>query len=275
MKSPHPNLIPMGEGIIRKKIVLLKISGKAIEDLMTKNAWIKTIRNLKNIFDAVIIVHGAGNLISEWCRAMGYETEFYEGQRITDKKTMEVVAAVQSGLLNAKIVSRLQTNKINAIGLTGIDNGLFTAEYFDENSGYVGTPVLTGNMNWLHSIMGAGIVPVFSSICRDMEGNLMNVNADIFTKALAIAISADTVLFLSDIDGVKSGGALRMTLNSEDINYGILKGEITDGMIPKLKSCTEMIEKGIKRVWIGRDLINFSDINIKGTLIVESKSVTV
>lgn len=275
MTGPHLNPRPMGEGISEKKIVLLKISGKAIEDLMLKDTWIKTIRNLKNIFDAVVIVHGAGNLISEWCKAMGYEPEFYEGQRITDKKTMEVVAAVQSGLLNAKIVNRLQTNKVNAIGLTGIDNGLFIAEYFDENLGYVGNPVLTGNMKLLHSIMGAGIVPVFSSICRDKEGNLMNVNADIFTKALAIAMEADTVLFLSDIDGVKSGGAVQMTVDSEDIYNGILKGEITDGMIPKLKSCTEMIEKGIKRVWIGRELNNFSDINITGTLIVESKTVTV
>ncbi|MDO8549572.1 MAG: acetylglutamate kinase [Ignavibacteria bacterium] len=261
------------------KTVLLKLSGKALDNLFVNDSWIKIIKELKDSFDALVIVHGAGAKISEWCQAMGYESKFYNGQRVTDEGTMEIVAAVQAGLLNARLVSRLQTSKINAIGLTGIDNGLFTAEYFNGNLGYVGFPVLSGNKNWLYSIMQNRIVPVFSSVCRDKEGNLMNINADIFAKELAIAIEADTVLFLSDICGVKLSGTLHTVVNETDINEGILTGQITDGMIPKLQSCLELIKHGIHKVWIGNDLSNqnFKELvfekNLKGTWIVESKTI--
>ena len=264
------------------KTVLLKLSGKALDNLFVNDSLIKIIKDLKDSFDDLVIVHGAGTKISEWCRTiMGKESKFYNGQRVTDESTMEVVVAVQAGLLNAKFVSRLQTHQINSIGLTGVDNGLFTAEHFNENLGYVGVPVLTGNKDWLHSIMENRIVPVFSSVCRDRKGNLMNINADIFSKELAIAIEADTVLFLSDINGIKLNGSLQTEINELDIEEGILKGEITDGMIPKLQSCLELIQNGIHKVWIGSDLSNqnfkglFSENNMKGTWIVKSKAVAV
>jgi acetylglutamate kinase len=279
------------------KTVLLKLSGKALDNLFINDSLIKIIKDLKDSFDALVIVHGAGTKISEWCRTMGNESKFHKGQRVTDEDTMEVVAAVQAGLLNAKIVSKFQTDQINSIGLTGIDNGLFTAEYLNENLGYVGVPVLTGNKDWLHSVMENGIVPVFSSVCRDTEGNLMNINADIFAKELAIAIEADTVLFLSDISGIKLNGSLQTVVSEADINEGIIKGQITEGMIPKLQSCLNLIRNGINKVWIGSDLTNlpirkagqnFSYLwqdgfikdklpenNLKGTWVVESKAVAV
>jgi acetylglutamate kinase len=272
------------------KTVLLKLSGKALDDLFVNNLWIKIIKDLQSTFDYLVIVHGAGIKISEWCWALGYEPKFYNGQRITDEVTMEIVAAVQAGLLNGKFISRLQTSKINAVGLTGIDNGLFTADYINDNLGYVGVPVLNGNKDWLYSIMNNGIIPVFSSICRDKEGNLMNINTDIFAKELAIAIKADTVLFLSDVNGVKLNGSVQTVINESDIEEGILNGQITDGMIPKLQSCIDLIQNGIHKVWIGRDLSNqnfphlwqdgfpkeilFAN-NLKGTWIVEAKAVAV
>ncbi|MDP3830123.1 MAG: hypothetical protein Q8Q47_02560, partial [Ignavibacteriaceae bacterium] len=124
------------------------------------------------------------------------------------------------------------------------------------------------------------IIPVFSSICKDKDGNLMNVNADIFAKELAIAVEADTVLFLSDISGVKLNGSVQTEINDADINEGILSGQITDGMIPKLKSCLNLIHNGTRKVWIGDDLPGgnfeepFSENNLKGTWIVESKTIT-
>jgi acetylglutamate kinase len=272
------------------KTVLLKLSGKALDNLFVNNHWIKIIKDLKSHYDSLVIVHGAGTKISEWCWAFGYEPRFYNGQRVTDMETMEIVAAVQAGLLNVKFVSRLQTNKINALGLSGIDNGLFTAEYFNEHLGYVGYPVLTGNTDWLCEVMKKGIVPVFSSVCMDKEGNLMNINADIFTKELALILKADTVLFLSDINGVKLNGTLQTVINEKDIDEGIQRGQITDGMIPKLQSCMDLIKNGIHKVWIGNDLSNqnfkefllfmdnketHSENNLKGTWIVESKAIAV
>jgi acetylglutamate kinase len=122
------------------------------------------------------------------------------------------------------------------------------------------------------------VIPVFSSISRDKDGNLMNINADIFAKELAISIKADTVLFLSDISGVKLDGSVKAILNEADITEGISKEHITDGMIPKLLSCVDLIQNGIDKVWIGNDLSNhnFKNLqteNLKGTWIVKSKTI--
>lgn len=262
------------------KILLLKLSGKVLDDLFVNDFQIGIIKELKNSYDALVIVHGGGNRISQWSERMGYESKFLDGHRITDSDMMEVVAAVQAGLLNGKLVGRLQTNQINAIGLTGIDNGLFIAEYLNQNLGYAGVPVLSGDIGWLYSIIKNDIVPVFSSICRDKEGNLMNINADIFAKELAIAIQADTVLFLSDIEGIRINGSQKDLINEIDINEGIANGQITDGMIPKFLSCLDLLKYGINKVWIGSDLSNhnYTDLinnNLKGTWIVKSEAVAI
>lgn len=260
------------------KTLLLKLSGKALDDVFENDFLIGIIKKLSNSFDSLVLVHGGGRKISEWCKIFGYGEKYWNGQRITDGDIMEVVAAVQAGLLNGKIVSRLQVNQINAIGLTGVDNGLFSARYINEKLGFVGVPVLTGNKDWLYSIIKKGIIPVFSSICRDKEGNLMNVNADIFAKELAITIQADTVLFLSDIEGVRMNGSLQTLLSEADINEGFVTDQITDGMIPKLQSCLDLLRAGIEKVWIGNDLSNFNDsleTNLKGTWIVKSEAVAI
>lgn len=260
------------------KTLLLKLSGKALDDVFENDLLIGIIKKLSSSFDSLVLVHGGGRKISEWCKIFGYEAKYWNGQRITDGDIMEVVAAVQAGLLNGKIVSRLQANQISAIGLTGVDNGLFSARHINEILGFVGVPVLAGNKDWLYSIIKRGIIPVFSSICRDKEGNLMNVNADIFAKELAITIQADTVLFLSDIEGVRMNGSLQTLLSEADINEGFVNEQITNGMIPKLQSCLDLLRAGIGKVWIGNDLSNFNDsleTNLKGTWIVKSEAIAI
>jgi acetylglutamate kinase len=263
------------------KTAVIKFSGKALDDFFTNKKWIELISNLKSTYNGIVLIHGAGNKISEWSYALGLEPQFIEGQRVTDKYTMEIVAAVQSGLLNAKIVSYLEINNFDAVGLSGIDRGLFTAEYINEKLGYVGTPRISGSPDWVTSLLNEGVIPVFSSICRDKDGNLMNVNADVFTHILAKAILADTVFFLSDVNGVKLNGITQSYILDSEINDGIQNGNITAGMIPKLKSCKKLIEDGVSKVWIGSELfdINFDDfnnsINLKGTWIVESKAIAV
>lgn len=106
----------------------------------------------------------------------------------------------------------------------------------------------------------------------------MNVNADIFAKELAITIQADTVLFLSDIEGVRMNGSLQTLLSEADINEGFVNEQITDGMIPKLQSCLDLLRAGIGKVWIGNDLSNFNDsleTNLKGTWIVKSEAIAI
>ena len=257
------------------KIVVLKISGKALNEFTENTKYLNLIHKLKKQYDGIIIVHGAGKMISEWSSALNITTSFVDGQRITTRKIMDVVSAVQSGLINSKIISYLQANGFEAAGYTGIDRGLFIADYLNEKLGYVGKPKLTGDVNWLIEMMKSGVLPIYSSVCRDNKGNLMNVNADVFTKEIAIALNAETVLFVSDVEAVSINGLQQQNLTEHKIKLGIKNGEITDGMIPKLNSCVELLQSGIEKVWIGNNPIDlkitnpYSDV-WKGTWIVKA-----
>jgi len=262
------------------KIVLLKLSGKALSEFTTNHHYVKMMNELKASYDGVIIVHGAGKMISEWSSAMNLAYSFVNGQRKTTKEMMNVVSAVQGGLTNSTITSFLHAKGIEATGLNGIDRNLFIAEYLDKALGFVGVPKLNGDITWLKDLLANGIVPVYSSVCRDIDGNLMNVNADLFAKELAIALAADTVLFVSDVEAVKIQGTDMQEMSEHDVKSGIANGDITDGMIPKLESSVELLNKDVKKVWIGNNptKLRFKSAllnDMGGTWIVESKRVVI
>lgn len=254
------------------KIALLKLSGKTLNDLLTTDKWINTISAIKSNFDGLVLVHGAGKDITEWSNKLGLKNEFANGHRITTKEQMDVVAAVQAGVLNAKVVARLNSQNIESAGFTGIDRKTFTAEYLDIKIGFVGKPFVSGSTEWILDLIEKDVVPVFSSVCMDVQGNLMNVNADLFAETLALAISADTVFFASDVEGVIINGKVQSSLSEDNILKGIDSGDITEGMVPKLKSCIELLNKGIHKIWIGSTIDNNSlsvsnDNNLLGTWI--------
>jgi acetylglutamate kinase len=257
------------------KTAILKLSGKAIEDFIKSPQWLDVIKNLQDNFDGLVIVHGAGNQITQWSEAFDYKSAFIKGQRVTDENIMNVVAAVQSGLINGKMVSHLCSKGFNAVGLTGIDNNLFIADYADNDLGFVGIPKLNKNLSWLKELVKSSVIPVFSSICRDKDGNLMNVNADVFTNILAASLKAEVVFFISDVNGVILHGKIQNQIDEKQIASGIKKNEITGGMIPKLQSCISLLHSGIKRIWIGNNLSNSFSLNLKnnkeGTWIVAAK----
>jgi acetylglutamate kinase len=262
------------------KILILKLSGKAIDQFYNDSKWIDAVIKIKSLFDGLVIVHGAGKKITEWSESFGIKASFVNGHRVTDNETMEVVAAVQAGLLNSKIISSLQSNNIEAMGLSGIDRGLFVAKYLNEDLGFVGYPEQNGKADWLFTLIKQNVIPVFSSVCRDAEGNLMNVNADLFAKALALTLKADSVVFLSDVDGVKLNGNFKSFITDLEIMEGIKSGEINNGMIPKLESCIELLNNGINKIWIGKDFLELDlnnlllENNTKGSWIVHSQTVT-
>ena len=236
------------------KIAVVKLSGKAIEDFISNPDCLKVIKKLHARYDGLIIVHGAGNQISEWTTALGGKNNFIDGQRVTDEFSMNVVAAVQAGMINSRITGFLCSRDLNAIGLTGIDNNIFVADYTDDKLGFVGIPKINKNISWLRDLMSTSTIPVFSSICRDESGNLMNVNADIFTNILAASLNAETVFFVSDVKGVLLNGKIKKEICQDEITEGINNKQITGGMIPKLQSCASLINAGVKRVWIGNNL---------------------
>ncbi len=257
----------------KMKTAVLKISGKTINEFIETTKWVELIKELYKIYDNVLLVHGAGKIISEWADKFGLETKFVDGQRVTSSEYMEVVAAVQAGLINSQLTAKLNSYGIEAVGHSGIDRNTFTANIFDSDLGFVGYPEITGSKEWIINLLSHNVLPVFSSVCKDVHGNLINVNADIFTEVLSGAIQADTVLFVSDVDGVIMNGEIKRELNTSEIVNGITNGDITGGMIPKLKSCSSLLYKGINKIWIGSELnlkiiTNENDFN--GTWIIGS-----
>ena len=243
------------------KTALLKLSGKTLNDLLTTDKWLNSIKLINEVFDGLIIVHGAGKDITEWSDKLGLKNEFIDGHRVTTKEQMDVVAAVQAGMLNSKIVAKLNSSGFEAAGLSGIDRGTFTAEYLDKKLGFVGKIVPKNSADWILELLEKNVIPVFSSVSMDSEGNLMNVNADLFAETLALTLKADTVFFASDVDGVIINGEITQSLSENEILKGIENGQINGGMIPKLTSCLQLLKKGINKIWIGSKIGNDFAVN--------------
>ncbi len=238
------------------KTAVVKVSGKAIQSFLENEAAIKAFEDFKQLYDAVILVHGAGVTITEWSDRMGLKSTFVNGQRQTCEEQIKVVAAVQNGLINSQFIATLNARGFSSVGLSGISGNSFTTEPISEELGLVGKPKLIGNLRWVEALLSSNVIPVFSSVCRDDHGQLINVNADLFAEAIAQELQADTVVFLSDIKGVQLNDRVCTNLHVKDIYSGIDSGEISGGMIPKLLSCEELLKKGIDKIWIGSSLID-------------------
>lgn len=253
----------------KMELAIIKISGKSLENFTTGKNGVNLIKNLQNKYSKVILIHGGGKIITEWSQKLGIQAIFHEGQRITCKDSMEITAAVQGGLINSKLTAYLHTFGIKAIGLNGIDMDSFEAEYINEKLGFVGNPIAKSDSKWIMDLLSNNIVPVFSSICRDSKGNLMNVNADLFAGAVAKLLKAYSVYFLSDTVGVKLNGQFQNSICIDDLNNGLSSGEITDGMIPKVRTCINLLSSGISKIWIGNKL-QFRGRDMNGTWIVQN-----
>lgn len=251
-------------------LAIIKISGKSLEEFTTGQTGVNLIKDLQKKYTSVILIHGGGKIISEWSQKLGIEPNFHQGQRITCKDSMEITAAVQGGLINSKLTAYLHTYRIKAIGLNGIDMDSFEAEYINDKLGFVGNPIAKSDSKWIQDLLSNNIVPVFSSICRDKKGNLMNVNADLFAGAVAKLLNAYSVYFLSDTEGVKLKGEFQNSLSMADLHNGLSTGEITDGMIPKINTCINLLDNGISKIWIGNKL-QYHENNMIGTWIEQSE----
>lgn len=256
---------------------LLKLSGKAIDEFLTNPIWMAVVKKLSSDGNQLVIVHGAGKEITNWCALFGIQSTFVDGQRVTDDETMMVVSAVQSGWINGKLVAKLNHEKIESVGLTGSDRSLVIGEMNNTKLGRVGVPVVSENSGWVKDLVMSGVVPVFSSACLGVDGKMVNVNADWFAGALAAALKADAIFFISDIPGVLIEGKVQQVLTPESIQNGIISGDITDGMIPKLKSCEQLLGQGVGKVWIGPGnpdaILNLLAGTPAGTWIVENENV--
>lgn len=238
-----------------RKIVVVKYGGSAMTDEALKQKVIEDVTLLKLVGFKPIIVHGGGKEISKWVGKIGKEPQFINGLRVTDEETMEVAEMVL-GKVNKSLVQLLEGRGVRAIGISGKDGGLLNVEkkYSNgEDIGFVGE-IKKVDAQILHDLLEKDFLPVVCPVGMDDEFHTYNINADDAACAIARAMKAEKLAFLTDIEGVYKDPKDPATLISEllvkEAKQLIEEGYIGGGMLPKLNNCIDAIENGVSRVHI-------------------------
>ena len=238
-----------------RKVIVVKYGGSAMSDDELKKNVIKDVTLLKLVGFKPIVVHGGGKEISSWVKKVGKEARFVNGLRVTDRETMEIAEMVLSKV-NKSLVAMVQELGVKAVGISGKDGGLLEVEkkYADgEDIGYVGN-ITRVNTKLLEDLLEDDFLPIVSPVGLDDKFETYNINADDAACAIAKAMHADKLAFLTDIEGVykdpedKSTFISRLTVSQA--NALIEEGYIGGGMLPKLNNCTDAIDNGVNRVHI-------------------------
>lgn len=238
-----------------RKIIVVKYGGSAMVDENLKKSVIQDVTLLKLVGFKPIIVHGGGKEISSWVNKIGMEPKFINGLRVTDEATMEIAEMVL-GKVGKSLVTMVEELGVKAISISGKDGGLLQVDkkYSDgQDIGFVGD-IKNVNPSILFDLLEKDFLPIVCPIGLDDEFNTYNINADDAACAIARAVNAEKLAFLTDIEGVYRNPDDRSTLISEltvSEAEGLLEsGHIGGGMLPKLNNCIEAIENGVSRVHI-------------------------
>ena len=238
-----------------RKIIVVKYGGSAMASPELQRNVIKDVTLLKLVGFKPIVVHGGGKDISKWVSKVGKEPQFVNGLRVTDEETMEIAEMVL-GRVNKKLVTMVQELGVSAAGISGKDGGLLRVKKKlsgGQDIGFVGD-VKQVNPKILYDLLDDDFLPIVSPIGVDDDFNTYNINADDAACAIASALGADKLVFLTDVEGLyrdfndKSSFIGRLSVSEADalIDSGMIGG----GMLPKLTNCTNAIKSGVNRVHI-------------------------
>lgn len=240
------------------KTIVIKYGGNAMVDPSLTRKILEDVTLLKYVGLNPILVHGGGPEINAMLKRVDVKSEFHNGLRITDNATMEIVQMVLAGKLNKNIAAEIGTLGGKAIGLCGKDAGLIVVKKKPPlpdgvDLGHVGD-IVKVNTKLLNTLCTDEYIPVISSVGVDENGDSYNINADTAAAAIATALKAEKLIYLTDIDGVRRVAddptTLIPVMTVEQAHAYIADGTITGGMIPKVTACVDAIEKGVCRVHI-------------------------
>ena len=238
-----------------RKIIVVKYGGSAMVDEELKARVIQDVTLLKLVGFKPIIVHGGGKEISRWVGKVGMKPEFKNGLRVTDEATMELAEMVL-GKVNKSLVQLVESLGVRAIGISGKDGRLLSVKkkYANgEDIGFVGD-VTNVNADILYDLLEKDFLPIICPVGLDDDNNTYNINADDAACAIAKAMKAEKLAFLTDIEGVYKDPQDSSTLISEltvsEAHKLVGDGYIGGGMLPKINNCIEAIESGVSRVHI-------------------------
>jgi acetylglutamate kinase len=242
---------------MKDRLNIIKIGGNVVNNVPELERFLEDFAALDGF---KILVHGGGKMATDMAIALGLEPKMAGGRRITDEQTLDVVTMVYAGLLNKKIVSKLQSFHCNAIGLSGADGNSIRAHkriVKDLDYGFAGD-VDGVSSGMIESLLRSGLSPVFCAITHDKKGQLLNTNADTIASELAKGLSGEFEVEL--LYCFEKNGVLEDMENDDSVvehidtrKYQQMKelGQIAEGMLPKMKNCFEALEKGVSRVVIG------------------------
>ena len=233
--------------------IVVKIGGKAIEDPALLSRCARAVAQLVKEEHQVVLVHGGGSELTRTLEKLGKHSQFVNGLRVTDAETRDVAVMVLAGRVNKQVVAALAGTGVPAIGMSGGDGVAFRARKKNGSGvdlGFVGEIAGT-DARWIEALWTAGGVPVLSSMALGSDGEYYNVNADQMAAACAIAVKANSLIFLTDVPGVRGadGGVIRW-LDAREIAALVSASVVNGGMLPKLEACKQALTHGVGRVRI-------------------------
>jgi acetylglutamate kinase len=236
--------------------ITVKLGGSILEETEIRRKLLAQISQMTVQGHEIILVHGGGKSLNRRLGQLQMTSRFIEGLRVTDADTLGVAVMVLAGEVNKKIVAEMEHLGTEALGICGADAGavrcvrLSEIPGHPEGIGYVGKATDV-NRSFFELVLGAGIVPIISSIALGADAQLYNVNADQMASACASGARCDSLIYLTDVPGVRGeNGAVLHTLGKPEILKLKARGILSGGMLPKTSSCLEAIEAGVSAVYI-------------------------
>jgi acetylglutamate kinase len=260
------------------KVVVVKYGGNALGNGVTLADFATDIVLMRSVGMRPLVVHGGGPQIGELMTRLGKQPEFRQGLRVTDAETLDIARMVLVGKVNRDIVAAINVHGALAVGVSGEDAGLIRATPLDPELGFVGD-ISSVSPELLVRLLAEDLVPVVATIGRDDSGQAYNINADTAAGAIATALDAEKLVFLTDIDGIRADmedpDSLLTQLHAAELEELMVKGSVVGGMVPKARAAVEAVTGGVAQAHIldGRAphalLLEIFTLSGIGTMVVQ------
>ena len=228
---------------------VLKIGGQELDD---KDFVRRLGQAVAALDEPPILVHGGGKEVRQLQERLGVEPQYIDGLRVTDELSLDIVQMVLVGRINKRVVSSMSLAGVDAFGMSGVDRGAIKAEKLEHPGGDLGWVgrVVDVRTEVFTRLLEDGVTPVLSPICFGADGSMFNVNADHVALAVAVAVQAEALVFVSNVPGVLKDGAAVPHLTAAEVEQLIAEKIIVDGMVPKTRSALAAVDGGVQAVRI-------------------------
>jgi acetylglutamate kinase len=233
--------------------VVVKYGGHAMADPALADLFAQDVVLMRLVGMNPVVVHGGGPQISDLMRRLGKEPEFVDGLRVTDAESVDIVRMALVGKVNREIVAQINQHGSYAVGLSGEDAGLIKVEMRDERLGFVGD-ITSIDPSIVHRLLNEELIPVIATVGVDELGQAYNINADAVAGAIALAMKAEKLVYLTDVAGVYADypdeASLVNRVDALGLEALLAEGKADGGMIPKLESCLQALRGGVRQAHI-------------------------